>query len=536
MMLFNSVQFIFLFLPITFVGFAAFVRTERLFLAKAWLCLASVVFYGSFNIRFVPILFASIAVNYLIVRLLLSARGDESRTSRLLAIGVSANLLSLFYFKYFNFFVDTVASLARLDVSVAKIILPLGISFYTFQKIALLIDVAGGAVKEIDFIDYCLFALFFPQLINGPLVHHREVVPQYKALGERAGSFGPDNIAKGLTLFTIGLCKKVVLADGIAHDVGPSIDRVFSVSGLGSNISFFEAWGATLSYGLQLYFDFSGYSDMAIGLGLLFGIRMPLNFNSPFKSVTIVDYWSRWHMSLTRFLTAYVYNPMRIRMSRSRLAAGKTLIAHGTGTIGAFSALIAWPSLYTMFLAGIWHGAGWQYVCFGLLHGMFLGVCHGYDFIKKRMRLIWTLPTVIAILLTYACANMGFLFFRAQNVKVAGHVLAGISGVNGFVLPKIWEAPLGNVGRLLSHAGVTYGSAGTFDRTGKEVIWVVCLQAIVFFMPNSQEIMGLSDRKQMKEWWWRWRPNAVWLTVAALGVFVAIPFLRRVSEFIYFQF
>jgi alginate O-acetyltransferase complex protein AlgI len=532
-MLFNSIQFMVGFLPVTLAVFAMLVRNHRAEAAKIWLCLASLFFYGSWSIKFLPVLLISVLVNYFIVRLLL-ATTDEKRRGFLLIIGVTANLGALAYFKYLNFFLDSLGSAVNVNFNIARIALPLGISFFTFQKIALLVDVRGGMVKDISFIDYCLFALFFPQLISGPLVHHREVVPQYQALGKDGVGLQADSFARGLTVFTIGLFKKVVLADGILSAV-TSIDRVFSPGTLPStDYSFFEAWGATLAYGLQLYFDFSGYSDMAIGLGLLFGVQLPLNFNSPFKSSSIIEFWSRWHMSLTRFLNAYLYNPMRLRVSRSRMQRGKPLIQRGTGPLDAFFVLVAWPTVYTMTLAGVWHGAGWQFIVFGMLHGGFLTFNHMFHYLKKSLLINWEIPTVLAVALTYVCANIGFVFFRSQDLVTAKNVLVGMSGVHGFVLPKLWEAELGPISSGLSKLGVSFGSAGSFDRSGMEIIWIAALMLIVFALPNTQEIMGLPIGERASRG--MWEPSYRWLAYACVGVAASIPFVTRVTEFIYFQF
>lgn len=534
-MLFNSIQFMLGFLPIVLIVFALLVHYQRSEAAKIWLCLASLFFYGSWSIKFLPVLMTSVIVNYALVQLLLS-QADDNRKRWLLILGVTLNLGALAFFKYLNFFLDQVGNLTDLNFSIAKIALPLGISFFTFQKIALLIDVRGGMVKEISFIDYCLFALFFPQLISGPLVHHREVVPQYQVMGKPGSGFSAESAARGLTVFTIGLFKKVVLADGILNDV-PSINRVFSPGHLSSlDYSFFEAWGATLAYTLQLYFDFSGYSDMAIGLGLLFGVQLPLNFNSPFKSQNIVEFWGRWHMSLTRFLNAYLYNPTRLRISRSRIERGKSVLQRGTGPIGAFAALVAWPTIYTMSLAGLWHGAGWQYVIFGMLHGMFLVITNFWHYLKKTFSIAWEIPAIVAVAITYLCANIGNVFFRSQDLTTAKNVLVGLSGANGFVLPKLWEGKLGVISKVLSSLGVSFGSAGSFDRTGMEVIWIGALMLIVFTLPNTQQIMGLPN--DLKGHWAKsmWQPNLKWLAYTGVGVAASIPFVTRIAEFIYFQF
>ncbi|HXV32268.1 MAG TPA: MBOAT family O-acyltransferase, partial [Sinorhizobium sp.] len=364
-MLFNSVPFIWVFLPITLA--VCFLLSARVSMraATAWLAFASIVFYGYWRIEDVPVLLGSIGVNYMIGRSL------QRRSSRpVLIFGIAANLLLLGYFKYLIFLTVTANAALGDPFAVPRIVLPLGISFYTFQQIAYLVDSHGGAVDRRNPLDYFFFVSFFPQLIAGPIVHHKEIMPQLRT----SGALRPhlDHLAIGLTIFAIGLVKKVVIADRIA----PLADGPFDAAAAGTALSMLEAGAAAVFFALQIYFDFSGYSDMAIGLARMVGIRLPVNFASPYKAANIIDFWSRWHVTLTRFLTAYVYNPLAVRATRRRAEQGKPLLRRGKAEPAAFLAQLAVPALATMLLSGVWHGAGFQFVLWGALHGIYIVINH----------------------------------------------------------------------------------------------------------------------------------------------------------------
>ena len=329
-MLFNSMEFIAGFLPVVLLGFILLAGSGRQRYAAIWLTLTSLLFYGWWNPAYVPLLIGSMLCNYLIGGALVR------RPSRaLLILGVTANIALLGYYKYTGFLFGTLDQAFDLGWTVGDIILPLAISFFTFQQIAYLVDAHDGQVNENDFVSYCLFISFFPQLIAGPITHHKEMLSQFKDYD----TFAPrlDNISLGLTVFLLGLFKKVIIADPLGAQASP----VFAIAADGTVPALYDAWFGALSYTLQIYFDFSAYSDMAIGLALLFGVRLPINFNSPFKAHNVIDYWSRWHMTLTRFLTAYIYNPIVMRITRSRMAAGKPLPRRGKMSLGTFVILVA---------------------------------------------------------------------------------------------------------------------------------------------------------------------------------------------------
>jgi D-alanyl-lipoteichoic acid acyltransferase DltB (MBOAT superfamily) len=512
-MLFNSVVFIAGFLPVVLLGFILLAGTGRQRYAAIWLTLASLVFYGWWNPAYVPLLVGSMVVNYLIGGYLLR------RPSRsVLLLGVIANVALLGYYKYTGFLFGTLDNAFGLGWSVGDIILPLAISFFTFQQIAYLVDAHDGEVTEHDFVNYCLFISFFPQLIAGPITHHGEMLKQFN---DRT-TFRPriDNISLGLTVFLLGLFKKVIIADPLGANASP----IFAVAADGTIPALYDAWFGALTYTLQIYFDFSGYSDMAIGLGLLFGLRLPVNFNSPFKAHNVIDYWSRWHMTLTRFLTAYIYNPIVMRITRARMAAGKPLPRRGKMSLSTFIVLVAYPTVLTMFLSGIWHGAGWQFVVFGLLHGFYLVVAHGFRAYKARQGLPIDSDKPLhhagAVLLTFLCVVVAMVFFRADSVPAAMAMLSGMVGLSE--------------------------QTTKFDKS--DFLTIALLLAFVWLMPNVQQWMArfrtALDAQPRENWLLRWFPIALWSPTPVIGVAIgvlgffalAVAFSVAPTEFLYFQF
>ena len=373
---FNSYTFVFLFLPLTALTYWLLLGLSKRTGAQAWLLFVSAVFYGYMSLEGLATILPSILVDYAIARLLL--RQDEgSRTLRriLLLAGIGLNLAFLGYFKYKNFFIDATNQLFATEFHAAAVILPLGISFLVFQKIAFLADVYVGEIKTIRLFDFLLFTLFFPRAIAGPIVHYQPIMPQLTAPAPQRWK---TNMAVGICLFSIGLFKKTVIADALVPYVMDGFnDHTASVGML-------KSWIALLAFNLQLYFDFSGYSDMALGAARMVGVRLPMNFDSPFKASSIVEFWSRWHITLTRFLTQYIYTPIVLRFTRSRIAKGKPIVRGRKSTLGAFGMLIAFPTLVTMSLSGVWHGAGWQFIAWGVLHGVYVIINQGWRLLRPR--------------------------------------------------------------------------------------------------------------------------------------------------------
>jgi alginate O-acetyltransferase complex protein AlgI len=505
-MLFNSVPFIFLFLPISLAGYL-FLGARRAVFASCWLAAASLFFYGWWDIRYLPILLASIAFNY-ITALSIAATREDRFSSRILAFGIIVNLLILAYFKYAGFFIQTTASLSGLDLTVTNIILPLGISFFTFTQITYLVDAHNGEVESYSPHHFILFVTYFPHLIAGPLLHHREMIKQFQ--NSHTFKLNFDNIARGSSLFAIGLFKKVVLADGIATYVGP----VFNAPSAGVAVSFIEAWGGALAYALQLYYDFSGYCDMAIGASLMFGIRLPLNFNSPYKATSVVDFWHRWHMTLSRFLRDYLYIPL----GGNRLGTPRRYV----------------NVLTTMLLGGLWHGAGWTFIVWGGLHGVFLAVNHAWRSVRGT-RPPLAAASAASWVLTFLCVVISWVFFRADSLGTAGAILQAMSGMNGVAVPTQWAAFSTTVnyfeGWLFFSELPAYGGA-------MQVIWLSSLLAIALILPNSQELIlrvPPSSRTPLIGAM-QWRPSPAWALAVTLLAWTAFFEINRASEFLYFAF
>jgi len=539
-MLFNSYIFIFVFMPATVAGYFVFGRLSRDW-ALGWLIVASIFFYAWWNPLNVLIMTPSVLINYVLARLLvrLSDEDNPHPAARwVLAAGLVFNILFLGYFKYINFLRSSVNDVLGTDFILTAVILPLGISFITFQKIAFLFDVHGGRVKSFTFRDYALFVLFFPQLVAGPIVHYREIVPQFQASD---GRLRQGDFAIGLTLFVMGLFKKVVLADSI----GPLVTPIYEQAAAGVPISFFLAWMAALGFTLQIYFDFSGYSDMALGLARMFGFRLPQNFNSPLRASSIVEFWLRWHMTLTRFLTAYVYNPLSLRLTRKRLASGQRGLSGRNTSLAAFITLLLFPTMLTMLLSGVWHGAGYTFVIWGLLHGAFLSANHAWRFVAPRF---WpkSVPydrvmTPVGHVLTIVLVAISMVFFRAPTMSGALDIFGGLFGLNGFALPRALYEMLGS--GWLQNLGWTVVVWESEDFV-KLAALIVALLGVALFLPNTQEILakhepahgfkgGTPGSTSLNV---EWSPSLLWAGGIALAAVIAVFQLSGPSEFLYWQF
>ncbi|WP_105171027.1 MBOAT family O-acyltransferase [Pseudoalteromonas sp. T1lg24] len=395
-MLFNSYEFILVFLPIVFLVYFFLNRYSRVS-GKVLLVLSSLFFYGWWEAKYLLLILFSVAVNYLLGLKIFDCvnRGVSKNGKLLLVLGVLFNLSLLGYFKYTNFFLENLYLLLGVEFEKLSIILPLAISFFTFQQIAYLSDNYLGLTPRYKLLDYLLFVTFFPQLIAGPIVHHKEMMPQFVSNSSKYIKW--NNVCLGLMIFCLGLFKKVVIADYFALTANQGFEVV--------SLNILEAWATSLSYTLQLYFDFSGYSDMAIGLALLFNIRLPMNFNSPYKAVSIQDFWRRWHITLSRFLRDYIYIPL------------------GGNKVCEFK---IYRNLCLVFLiGGIWHGAGWTFIVWGVLHGL-----------ATLVHKVWTkfnlnMPDWFAWVITFNFINITWVFFRAENINDAVKVLKGMFGFSG---------------------------------------------------------------------------------------------------------
>jgi alginate O-acetyltransferase complex protein AlgI len=508
-MLFHSSEFIFGFLPLCFLGFVAVHRLWGWDAALLWLAGASLLFYGQWSAALAGLLLGSILFNYGAARLLLARVHDRRAGRRLLLAAIAANLALLGYFKYTNFLIDNANLLTGGAVAHLDILLPVGISFYTFIQIGFLVEVYNRQVGEVRFRHYLLFASFFPCVTAGPIVLQKDMLPQFAS--PRPAGVDSTRIAVALTVLGIGLFKKLILADSIA----PFADGVFDGAAAGVPVATAFAWIGALAYTLQLYFDFSAYSDMALGIAYLFGLRLPLNFNSPLKACSLIDFWRRWHMSMTRFFTSYLYPPIAMPLTRRALQGSY-------GRPVRFLLATALPVVATFVLAGLWHGAGWTFVAFGLIHGLALGVNHGW-----REARLPAPPAAVGWLLTMAVVVAGLVFFRAADVSTALTLLAAMAGLD----------PL----EALPAASVLAGVAAD---AGAALVWIVVLGAIALACPNTQELMGRhwfsSDPQPEGErcWplWLTWRPNLGWSVVGALLLAAALGSISGGSGFLYYQF
>ena len=513
-MLFNSYSFIFAYLPTTLIVFFAIGRQSTR-LASLWLTMASLVFYGWWNPRFIILLMLSIVFNFHIGKKLVELYLDSQiyKKNRVLSLGVTINLLLLVYYKYANFFISNLNEVLGTGYSTAEIILPIGISFFTFTQIAFLVDASRGLVKEYDFVHYCLFVTYFPHLIAGPVLHHKEMMPQFSDLKTYKLNF--DNIAIGLSIFVIGLFKKLVLADNASTYATP----VFEAAENGVDVTTLEAWGGALSYTLQLYFDFSGYTDMAIGSSRMFGIKLPINFFSPYKATNIIDFWRRWHISLSRFLRDYLYI---------------TLGGNRRGKIRRYINL-----MLTMFLGGLWHGANWTFVVWGCLHGFYLIINHfwqsfigwlGLD--SKNHSIIYR---IFSRLITFVAVVFAWVYFRSNSLLTANVVIKGMLGINGTLLPIKWVEDSDNfIIRWFLSQGFRPTISDTLFDGGPELRLIVILLFICLFLPNTDQVF--SSNQLNGNVLWIWKPNKCWLFITIVMGFFAILSISDLSEFIYFQF
>ena len=547
-MLFNSYPFILGFLPLTLAGFFLLGQGSRAW-AIRWLILASLFFYAWWRPLNLLIIAPSMVVNFLLARALQRLRRAEKTSAArwVLATGIAFNVLFLGYFKYANFFVSAANDAFGTNLVLARIILPLGISFITFQKIAFLVDVHSGRIDEFTFEDYCLFVLFFPQLIAGPIVHYREMMPQFHRASAR---FDAENVAVGLTLFAFGLFKKVVLADTIA----PSVTAVFTHASTGAPVSLLPGWMAALGFTFQIYFDFSGYTYMALGLGRFFGVKFPPNFYSPLKASSIIDFWLRWHMTLTRFLTAYIYNPLSLWATRRRSAKGLRPFGGRNATIGGFVQVLMLPTLLTMFVSGFWHGAGYLFILWGLLHGVYLVINHAWRLLVARR---WSdrdrydrVMKPFGFAITFVAVVAGMVLFRSPTVGTATNILRGMVGLNGIALPGTIVDHLGHFAGLVGRLGDGALGDDAFRLLAK---WILLLGFFALALPNTLQLLSAfepalgvkaavartsSAAGRLAAFLARvtWRPTVAWAVAVCILAAIGMYHLGGNSEFLYWQF
>ncbi|WP_121610088.1 MBOAT family O-acyltransferase [Mesobacillus foraminis] len=477
-MIFASYEFIFIFFPIVIIGYFLFSKFRSFKFQHIFLVIASLVFYSWFNISYLWIILISIVINYSVAIWMNRYTNNKSFRRFVFILGIIFNILLIGYFKYYDFFVQNINYILKEDFILKNIILPLGISFFTFQQVSFLLSIYRKEEKVSGFLEYCLFVTFFPQLVAGPIVLYNEMTPQFKDYKKRYHNWG--NLAIGLYIFIIGLFKKIVIADTLAVWANNGFDHM-------STIGFFAAWATAIAYTLQIYFDFSGYSDMAIGLAKMLNIDLPTNFNSPYKSKSIKEFWRRWHITLSRALSEYIYKPL------------------GGSRKGEFRTYIT--IIITFFISGLWHGASWLFILWGLLHGLAM--------VTQR---IWNKTNLkfnqyFSVLLTFLFVNITWVFFRAETFEQAFKLIKSMVFPVSFNFLEIG---------LLFYDGLI--NLPTTLCTILIVVTLVSLLIVVFKAPNSLEFAEnfKTDRKT--------------IYVTAVLFFISIICLSRVSAFIYFNF
>jgi alginate O-acetyltransferase complex protein AlgI len=484
-MLFNSYVFLLGFMPAVLLVTTLLRRSGPDYLVP-FLSLASLAFYAYWDLRYVPLLMGSILFNYAVGSALTTSRPDARFKNWILAAGILANLMLLGYFKYAGFFAENLNSLLGAQIGVVRIALPLGISFFTFTQLEYLVDAWRGTSPEYRLGEYVLFVSFFPHLIAGPILCHREVIPQFKD-GLRLWS--DEAFATGFLFLALGLFKKTVIADSLA----PWVHEAFAHAG---TLTFIDAWAGAVAYALQLYFDFSGYSDMAVGLALMLGIKFPYNFNSPYKSLSIGEFWRRWHITLSNFLRDYLYIPL----GGSRRGPART-------TVNLF---------ITMLLGGLWHGAGWTFILWGAWHGLLLSLNHAWRRTQHRLNPLaaWTA--------TFVATVLGWVVFRSPSIEAAGQYLSSMAGLEGLTLPLKYSAALD----WMRLPGVHYGHLTAISSARFELKLLV-LAALVMFvvaLPNTQELAK------------RMEPRPRWAAFAVGCFLIGFLMVGRVAPFLYYQF
>jgi alginate O-acetyltransferase complex protein AlgI len=515
-MSFNSVLFIFGFLPATVIGYYSIALSRLHWFRLPFLILATATFYARGSSQFLILLVASVAANYAVGTLIAGSKGFLERFW--LWIGVAGNLAVLLWFKYAIFVASNLNMIFDSDFKVEQVALPLGISFYTFQQIAFLVDTSRRQFEKPGLINYFAFVLFFPQLLAGPISLAREIVPQMKI--RPIWSSVPANILIGLTIFGLGMFKKTVVADTAALWATP----IFQGAAAGASPAALVAWGGALAYTLQIYFDFSGYSDMAIGIARMFGILLPLNFHSPLRSKSIIDLWRRWHITLGRFVQTYFFQPIAVPLARFCSDRGL-----GDGVSVAVSILL--PTFLALVIIGAWHGGNWTFVLFGAMHGSFMVINEAWNYLTKKRRKGHIIPhwrKVLAGALTLLAFVIAAVPFRSADVTTAMRVWTGMAGFN--LGPDAW-----NEWPVLT----PLGAWGLYPLIG---LGFLC----VYFLPNTQQIMArITPALEWSKWrkvdpaifGFEWRPTVSWSIAGGAVLMIGIIFVARGStQFVYFAF
>ena len=475
-MIFSTYEFVLVFLPITFIGYFILNHFRLFDTAKIWLIIASLAFYGLGSPDFFPYFLTSVVGNY-IFGMTMGKLGENAKLEKkvLFTVGILANVGLLGYYKYTDFFIENINAVAKTDFALQHIILPIGISFFTFQLIAFLVDSYRGQTQEYDIINYLLFITFFPQLIVGPIVHHKEVVPQFADRKNLIINY--ENVAKGLFIFAIGCGKKMLLADPLTTDA-----QMFYAD-MHQGLPFWEAWFCSIEYTVSYYFDLSGYADMAIGLGWMFNIKIPQNFNSPFKAKDFQDYWRRWHMTLSRFLGDYIFRNVYKKNNKWRNYYIATMV--------------------TFFVSGFWHGSGWTFIVWGIVNGVL--VCWG----AYRNRNNKKTPYILGVALTFVGVVLTRVLFVSVNFKEAFYVFKAM-----FPIKEGYRA----AGSLMTQLQTLWT-----ERADMIILCAVAL-GICWFLPNTPAITE------------KFKVKPITLIYAAILIGICILKMDQVVQFLYFQF
>lgn len=486
-MLFNSYEFIFLFLPITFGVYFYLNRKKYLIVGGNWLVLSSLFYYSYWNLKYLPLILLSIFFNFIIgSSLTREDKPEKIRKKGLLLFGLIFNLSLLGFFKYADFFIANINYLLDFNFPLISLTLPLAISFFTFQQITYLVDSYKGETREYDFLNYTLFVTFFPQLIAGPIVHHKEMMPQFSITRNKLIDY--ENVTTGIFIFSIGLFKKVIIADSLSIYVVKGFENA-------ELLNFMEAWITSLSYTFQLYFDFSGYTDMAVGAALLMNIKLPINFNSPYKAVNIRDFWRRWHITLGRFLRDYVYIPLG---------------GNKNGRFGNVNTLMV-----TFLLGGLWHGAGWTFVFWGALHGVAMAIHRIWNIFDVRLN------RFVAWFITFNFINISWVFFRALEWKDAISIIKSMFDLTNVVVPPQWR----ELASSIDFFEFKFGNPLIHLQAGPVILLALLLLAII--------TLGAQNSIEMKN---AFKPDWKSGLLLATSFSIAIVYVFRKTEFLYYQF
>ncbi len=531
-MLFNSITFLVFFLPGSLLVFYL-LGYFQMNAAKFWLVVVSFVFYAWWNPRLFLLLAGSIIFNYTCGYLIQKNLERPKISSIILTLGLLGNLGLLFYFKYLLSLLGWFHEKGLFqNYSWGSAILPLGISFFTFTQIGFLIDTQGGNARERGFLEYVLFVTFFPHLIAGPILHHREIMPQFAK--KETYTHNWNNIGIGISIFIFGLAKKVIIADQLA----PVANDIFKHT---AEKHVVEAWAGVMCYSLQLYFDFAGYSEMALGLARMFNVKFPANFDSPLKSKSIIDFWQRWHITLTRYLTLYLYNPVALWIMRRRMNKGLALLKADETTLGGFLEMLAAPTIYTIVLAGVWHGAGIQFFIYGLLHSFYICVNHAWRMFGPKAPIssisrFWSwFNGAWKWGLTYLSVLISLIVFRAKTVTDAWNLIQCMIGRGTGDSPG---GAQGVVESILDYFGVAvpyWNYTNCLITLGIGFIFILVLPNVLqIFEKEGASLTNIRSAPAVFSF--QWQPNILWGFLLAVLALVDLLMVAGNTEFLYFRF